>query len=129
MNKASLSRPLPMSKPTGAETYEIVKGAGFWPELLHVHRSEREDLENALRHRGRSPDEFYVSDIPFRLEPPRFIRGGVTSIEPVVTEVTVRSRKTGKARAYDARNVGPTNGPFADWVNQFAADLDNGLFD
>jgi hypothetical protein len=128
MNKPSLSRSLPMSKPTGPETYEISKGASVWPELRHVHRSEREDLETVLRSHGRSPDEFYVSDTPSRIDPPRFDGNGVI-VGPVTTDVIVRSRTTGKARAYTAGNTGPTASPFVDWVNQFAEDLDNGLFE
>jgi hypothetical protein len=127
MNKPSLSRPLPTAKPTGPETYEVSKGASVWPELRHVHRSHREDLETALRRRGRSPDEFYVSDTPSWLDPPGFEQNGV--IGPVVTEVIVRSRWTGIARAYTARSSGPTTGPFTEWVNQFTEDLDNGLFE
>lgn len=129
MDRPSLSRPLPKSKPTGPETHEVTKGAALWPELRHVHRSEHEDLETMLRRKGRSPDEFYVSDQPLRLDPPRFVRNGVTSVEPVVTDIIVRSRKTGIARAYTARYVGRTTGPFTEWVNQLADDLDNGLFD
>src|SRR5580658_5757616 len=98
MNKPSLSRALPMAKPTGPETYEVGKGASVWPKSGHVHRSEREDLEIVLRHRGRSPDEFYVSDTPSWLDSRGFNRSGV--IRPVVSEVIIRSRKTGNARAY-----------------------------
>jgi hypothetical protein len=127
MHKPSLSRSLPMSKPTGPETYEISKGAGVWPELRYVHRSEREDLETVLRHHGRSPDEFYVSDTPSRIDPPRFERNGVIP-GPVATDVIVRSRKTGTARAYIAR-PGQSTGPLVEWVKQFAEDLDNGLFE
>lgn len=128
MNKSSLSRPLPMAKPTGPVIDDIIHGAGFWPSLRHVHRSDREDLEIVLCRRNRSPDEFYVSDTPSRLDPPRFERNGLIQ-GPVVTEVIVRSRKTGIARAYTAGNSGPTTSPFVDWVNQFAEDLDNGLFE
>jgi hypothetical protein len=127
MNKPSLSRALPMSKPTGPVIDDISKGAGFWPQLRHVHRSEREDLEILLRDRRRSPEEFYVSDTPSRLDPPRLARDGVIH-GPVVTDVVVRSRKTGVARAYTAR-PGLSTGLFAEWVNQFAEDLDNGLFE
>jgi hypothetical protein len=116
-----------MSKPTGPVIDDISKGAGFWPALRHVHRSEREDLDIALRHRGRSPDEFYVSDTPSRIDPLRFERNG-TIYGPVVTDVIVRSRTTGIARAYIAR-PGRSTGPFVEWVNQFAEDLDNGLFE
>ena len=126
MNKPSLSRPLPMAKPTGPETYEVSNGANVW-ELRDVSRSAREDLEGVLRRRGRLADEFYVSDTPSWLDPPRFDR--ISEIRPVVTEVIVRSRKTGTARAYTSRGLGPTTGPLAEWVNQFADDLDNGLFD
>jgi len=127
MNKPSLSRALPLSKPTGPETYEVSKGAGMWPELRHVHRSHREDLETMPRRRGRSPDEIHVSDTPSWLDQPGFDRIG--AIRPVVSEVIVRPRKTGTARAYTARSSGPANGPFTEWVNQFADDLDNGLFE
>src|SRR5271165_1036062 len=127
MTKLSLSRPLPMAKPTGPETYEVIKGASVWPELRNVHRSHREDLETALRRRGRSPDEFYVSDTPSWLDPPGIGHSGV--IRPVVTEVIVRSRKTGVARAYTARSNASFSRPFTEWVNQFAEDLDGGLFD
>lgn len=126
MNQPSLSRPLPRAKPTGPETYEVSKGASLWPDLRHVHRSHREDLETALRRRNRSPDEFYVSDTPSRLDPPGFGLSFVT--RPVVNEVIVRSRRTGTARAYLA-SPGQTSGPFTEWVNQFAEDLDNGLFE
>jgi hypothetical protein len=127
MNKPSRSRALPFSKPTGPETYKVNKGANVWPELRHVDRDVREDLEAVLRRRGRSADEFYVSDTPSRLDPPRFGRIGETSL--VVAEMIVRSRKTGIARAYLSRDPGPTTGPFVEWVNQFAEDLDNGLFE
>ena len=127
MTKPSLSRALPMGKPTGPETYTVSKGASVWPELRHVHRSHRDDLEIVLRHRGRSPDEFYVSDTPSWLDPPGFERNGV--IRPVVNEVIVRSRKTGNARAYTAPASGRSNSPLTEWVNQFAEDLDNGLFE
>jgi hypothetical protein len=116
-----------MAKPTGPETYEVSKGASVWPELRHVHRSHREDLGSMLRRRGRSPDEFYISDTPSWLDPPRY--GRIGEITPDVTEVIVRSRKTGKARAYPARGLGQTTGPYTEWVNQFAQDLDNGLFE
>jgi hypothetical protein len=127
MNKPSLSRALQAAKPTGPVIDDVSKGAGIWPQLRYVHRSDREDLEIMLRRRDRSPDEFYVSDTPSRLDPPGFDRSGV--IRPVVTEVVVRSRNTGKARAYIAGSAGPTSGPFAGWVQQFAEDVDNGLFD
>jgi hypothetical protein len=116
-----------MAKPTGPETYKVGNGANVWPQLRHVDRDEREDLETVLRRRGRSPDEFYVSDTPSWIDPPRFERNGVIN-GPVVTEVIVRSRRTGKARAYMSRGTGPTTGPFVEWVNQFVEDLDNGLF-
>ena len=115
-----------MSKPVGPETYEVVKGAGFWPELRYVPRSNREDLEIVLRQRGRASDDFYVSDIPSRLISRRESNGMVDG--PVETDVTVRSRKTGIARAYTARS-GLNTGPYAEWVNEFAQDLDNGLFE
>jgi hypothetical protein len=121
MNKPSPSRALPMAKPTGPETYEVSKGASVWPQLRHVHRSEREDLEIVLHRHGRSPDDFYVSDTPSWIDPPRF-----EGVGPVVTEVIVRSRKTGKARAYMAEPG--RSGPFAAWVEQFEEDLGNGLF-
>lgn len=162
MNKPSLSRALPMSKPTGPVIDDISKGAGFGLQLRHVPRSDREDIEMVLRRRGRSPDEFYVSDTPSQLDPPRFERDGViwrylrrlasllalawknvrypfsaaaararldrAYFGPIATDVIVRSRKTGTARAYIAQ-PGRHNGPFAEWVNQFAEDLDNGLFE
>jgi hypothetical protein len=117
-----------MSKPTGPVIDDISKGAGFWPALRHVRRSEREDLEIVLRHRGRSPDDFYVSDTPSRIDPPRLERNGMI-VGPVISEVIVRSRKTGVARAYSTGNTGSTNNAFAAWVNQFAEDLDSGLFE
>lgn len=118
-----------MMKPTGPETYEIGSGdTSIWPNLRHVHRSHREDLETVLRRRDRSPDEFYISDTPSWIDSPRFERNGVTH-GPVATEVVVRSRKTGVARAYIAKSTGPTTTPFAGWVEQFAEDLDNGLFE
>jgi hypothetical protein len=116
-----------MAKPTGPETYEVSDGAGFWPELRHVHRSHRQDLETMLRDHGRSPDEFYVSDTPSWLDPPGFDRSFV--IRPAVNEVIVRSRKTGIARAYTAGSSGQMTGSYTEWVNQFAEDLDNGLFE
>ena len=128
MTKPSQGRALPMAKPTGPETYEVSVGAGFWPELRHVHRSHREDLEAMLRDHGRSPDEFYVSDTPSWIDPPRFEQNGVIH-GPSVNEVIVRSRRTGKAYAYDARSPGRMSGPYTKWVKDFEKDLLNGLFE
>jgi hypothetical protein len=127
MNKPSLSRALPLSKPAGPETYVVAKGAGVWPELKRVDQGDREDLEVVLRRHGRSPDEFYVSDTPSRIDPPHLGLNGVIR-GPVMTDVIVRSRKTGAARAYMASS-GINRGPFAEWVNQFEGDLENGLFE
>ena len=79
------------------------------------------------RHRGRSPDEFYVSGTPSWIDPPGLDRSFV--IRPVVNEVIVRSRGTGIARAYMARNAGQATGSFVEWVNRFVEDLGNGLFE
>jgi hypothetical protein len=114
-------------KPSGPVIYEISKGASIWPKLRYVHRSHEEDLQTALSRRGRSPDEFEVSDTPSRIGPPSVERQGVIH-GPVVTVVTVRSRKSGVVRNYEARSIGQTDGPFTEWVNLFARDLDDGLF-
>jgi hypothetical protein len=77
--------------------------------MTNIHRSELEDCDQLLTKQGRSRAEFdFIED-----EKP--IVG--TDVQPTISVLTIRNKKTGAERKYQA-------GHFSKWVVEFAHDLE-----
>jgi hypothetical protein len=89
--------------------------------LRFVNKSHSEDFADMLQIRGRLMDDFELRDSPSQLA----ATGG--PYRATINTITVRSRRTGTERHYEAR-PGRLAGRFVTWVNEAAADIDAGVF-
>lgn len=74
----------------------------------NIDDSEWEDFETELKRYRRIHDEFEISERVYPMVG--------TGIQPMVSDVTVRNRRTGAERLYHA-------GQSSSWVAEFARDL------
>jgi hypothetical protein len=89
--------------------------------LRFVNKSHTEDFANMLQIRGLLMDDFELRDSPTQLA----ATGG--AYRPTINTITVRSRRTGTERQYEAR-PGRLDGGVVAWVNDAAVDIDAGVF-
>ena len=85
----------------------------------YVETDHYEDFEAMLTRQGRLPYEFDLSGTPGRVVTEHTGQTAVVS-GPVVSSVTVRSKRNDVSRTYLVTSV--------EWVNEVASDIDKGIF-